>query len=124
MDDPACTQWKRRHPRYPGVKKCVELLRRRNTRGSLVDIICGELRADAASHAAELIAAFEAESDERLRHILLGVIVEAKLLEALPVYVKNLKSSDEGLREWAEEGLRSLNTPEARKALWEAGQSS
>ena len=41
------------------VVQCVELLRRCNVQGSLVDVICGRLRENAASHAAELIAAFE-----------------------------------------------------------------
>ena len=120
-DDPEYTRWKRRHPRFPGVYKCVELLGRPNVRGSLVDIICGELQDNAAANAAELIAAFRAERDERVRRILLGLICEAKLPEALPVFVEHLRSEDESLRYWSEEGLRALNTPAARKALWEAG---
>ena len=122
IEDPVYTRWKRQHPKFPGVAKCVEFLGRRNVQGSLVDIICGELQENASSHAAELIAACRAERDERVRRILLGIICEAKLPEALPVFVENLRSEDESLRYWAEAGLRSLNTPESRKALWEAGQ--
>jgi hypothetical protein len=124
IEDPVYTRWKRQHPKFPGVAKCVELLGRRNVQGSLVDIICGELQRNASSHAADLIAAFQAATDERFRRILLGVICEARLPEALPVFVEQLRSEDESLRYWAEQGLRSLNTPDSRKALWEAGRTS
>jgi hypothetical protein len=123
IEDPVYTRWKRQHTKFPGVAQCVALLGRRNVQGSLVDIICGELQENAASHAAELIAAFRAEPDERVRRILLGVICEAKLSEALPVFVEHLWSEDESLRYWAEQGLRCLNTHESRKALWEAGRT-
>ena len=123
IEDPVYSRWKRQHPKFPGVARCVELLGRRNVQGSLVDIICGELQENATSHAAELIAAFQAERDERVRRILLGITCEARLPEALPAFVEQLQSQDESLRYWSEEGLRSLNTHEARKALWEAGRT-
>ena len=123
IEDPVYVRWKRQHPRFPGVAKCVELLGRRNVQGSLVDIICGELQANAAAHAAELIAAFRAEGAERVRRILLGIICEAKLHEALPLFVEHLRSEDDSLRYWSEQGLRTLDSPEARRALWEAGRT-
>lgn len=123
-EDPVYTRWKRQHPKFPGVAKCVELLGRRNVQGSLVDIICQELEHSASSHSAELIAAFQAATDERVRRILLGVICEARLPEALPVFVEHLRSEDESLRYWSEQGLCYLNTHDARQALWEAGRTS
>jgi hypothetical protein len=123
IEDPTYARWKRQYPRFPGVAKCVELLGRRNVRGEMVEIICGELQENATAHATELIAAFRAEKDARVRHILLGIICEAKLPEALPVFVEHLRSEDESLRDWSVEGLRALDTHEARKALWEAGIS-
>jgi len=87
IQDPVYTRWKQQHPKFPGVAKCVELLHRRNVQGGLVDILCGELRDHAAGHAAELVAACSAERDERVRRILMGVLCEAKLPEALPVFV-------------------------------------
>src|SRR5262249_45916428 len=117
VEDPVYTRWKRQHPRFPGVAKCVEVLRRRNTRGSLVGVLCGELQDNAVTHSAELIAAFRAEPDERMRRILLGIIAEARLPAALPVFVEQLRSSDESCRHWAAEGLRMLDTYEARQAL-------
>lgn len=121
FEDPEYARWKRQHPKFPGVAKCVELLGRTNVRGSLVDILCSELQENAVHHAQELISAFRAERDARVRHILLGILCEAKLPEAFPLFVEQLRSDDEHLRHWATEGLRDLNTAEARKALWEAG---
>jgi hypothetical protein len=122
IEDPVYTHWKRQHPKFPGVAKCVELLGRRNVKGEL-EIICGELQENASSNGAELIAAFQAEPDEQVRRILLGIICEARLPEAVPLFVEHLRSEDEILRYWSELGLRSLNSPESRKALWEAGQN-
>ena len=84
-------------------------------------MICEELRQNASTHADELIAAVRAETDERVRRILLDTLAQAPPPEALPVLLEHLRSQDESLRYEAEAGLRSLNTPEARKALWEAG---
>jgi hypothetical protein len=122
-EDQFYTRWKQQHRKFPGVAKCVELLHRRNVQGELVEILCAELRDHAAGHAAELVAACSAEIDERVRGILFGVLCEAKLPEALPVFVEHLRSDDESLRYWSEQGLRALNTPDARKALWQAGLS-
>jgi hypothetical protein len=121
IEDPESSRWKRKHPRFPGVANCVELLRRRNVHGNKVDIICDALRDHAATHTAELITAFRDERDERLKHILLGIICEAKLPDALPVFVDHLQSEDETLRQWSVAGLHALDSPEARKALWQVG---
>ncbi len=122
-EDQFYTRWMQQHRKFPGVARCVELLHRRNVQGSLVDIICGELQDHAAGHSAELVAACSAESDERVLRILFGVLCEAKLPEVLPLFIEHLRSDDESLRVWSERGLRALNTPDARKALWEAGLS-
>jgi hypothetical protein len=121
MDDPVYARWKRRHPKFPGVTKCIALLGRRNLTGGLMDIISGELQANATAHATELIAAFRAECDDRVRRILLSIICEARLEEALPVLVEHLRSDDERLCHLAAEGLRGLDTHIARKALSDAG---
>ena len=44
------------------------------------------------------LTVFRAESDERVRRIAPGVLFEAKLHEALPVFVEQLRSDDESLR--------------------------
>jgi len=121
LRDPLYIRWKRQHPHFPGVAKCIELLRRRNVRGGLVDMICHELQANATAHAAELVAAFRCERDDRVRRILLGVICDTRVPEAFPLLMEYLRSHDEGLRYWAIEGLPRLDTPETRKVLWQAG---
>ena len=121
LDDPVYTRWKRKHPRFPGVTKCIEMLRRPNVRGGLVDVVCHELQANATAHATELVAACRGECDDRVRRILLGIICEASLPQAFPLLMQYLRSDDAGLRYWAVEGLKRLNTAETRKALWKAG---
>ena len=123
VEDPVHRRWKQKHPKFPGVAPCVELLRRRNVQGELVEFLCAELRVHAAGHATELVASCRAERDGRVRRILFGVLCEARLPEALPVFVEHLRSDDESLRYWSEQGLRALDTPDARKALWQAGLS-
>lgn len=119
--DPEFARWKRQYAKFPGVAKCIEILRRHNTRGGYLEAVCFELTQNAAANAQELFAAFRSEPDARTAHILLGVIVEARIPEALPLFVEQLQSNDDALRAWAIEGLRSLNTPAARKALFDAG---
>jgi hypothetical protein len=121
-EDPDYTRWKRKYPKFPGVAKCVELLGRGNVQGGLLEIVLGELQDHAATHAAELIATFQAQKSTRVRCLLLMTFCDAKLPEAMPLFVEHLRSEEESLRHWSEEGLRALNTPEARKALWEAGR--
>ena len=121
MDDPVYIRWKRQHPHFPGVAKCIKLLHRRNVRGGSVDIVCHELQANAKAHAAELIAVFRSERDDRVRRILLGIICEASLPEAFPLLMECLRSDEERLRHWAVEGLLHLDTPETRKVLRKAG---
>lgn len=108
------------HRRFPGVDTCVEALRRPGTRGGLVDVICGELRDNAATHAEEMIAAFCRETDGRIRCLLLAALGEASVGEAFSLFVEQLRSEDEGLRTWAAFGLHKLDTKEARQALWDA----
>jgi hypothetical protein len=119
--DPEEERWHRKYPRFPGVRRCVELLHRRAVRGTWVDIICYELRAHARETSRELLDAFRAEPDDRVRAILLAVIAEARLSEALPLLVENLGVEDERLRFRARAGLEDLGTREARAALWQAG---
>jgi hypothetical protein len=124
LDDPVYIRWRRQHPHFPGVAKCIELLRRRNVRGALVDIICHELQANATARVAELIAAFRRERDDRVRRILLGIIYEASLPEAFPLLMECLRSDEERMRYWAVEGLLHLDTPETRKVLFAEGRLS
>lgn len=72
----------------------------------------------AAEHLDELVAAFRAEEGQNMRVLLLGLIGEACSPEALPVLVEHLYDEDESLSGWAVNGLRKLDTEEARIVLY------
>jgi hypothetical protein len=75
----------------------------------------------AAEFIDELMAEFNIEKDHGLRCWLLELIGDARSAKAFDLLREQLRSSDEGLRYWAIHGLRELNTPEARQALFDAG---
>lgn len=118
MIDPEEERWRKKYPHFPGVQKCVELLRSSNVNGTWVDIICSELHNHAAESFSELAAAMDAEENERVRILLLAALAEAGLPEAIPILSENLQSTQESLRYWAEYGLEKVGTKEARAILW------
>jgi len=119
--DPEEERWRKTYPKFPGVAKCVELLRSPNVFGTWTDIISEELVAHAPQIAQELFAAFHDEPDAWVKMILLSVIAEARLPEAMPILLEHLGSEDTSLRRYAITGLKNLGTKEARTALWAAG---
>jgi uncharacterized protein YidB (DUF937 family) len=80
----------------------------------------GFVRAVADEHVADLVAAYAAEQDQGLKCWLLELVGEARSSEALPLLVAELRSDSESLSSWARVGLEKLNTPEARRVLWES----
>ena len=80
------------------------------------------LRHQAGDHVDALVAAFRAESDEGLRRWLLELLTFARDARLTELFVAYLGDPDEGLRHWAEVGLRTLDTKEARTALFAAGR--
>jgi len=79
-----------------------------------------QLLPHAGEHLDELLAEFDREPDHGLRCWLLELIAAARSPCALPVFVEHLHSTDESLRSWSVHGLRLLDTPQARQALYEA----
>jgi hypothetical protein len=77
------------------------------------------LRAIAGEHVDELIFEFARETDHGLRCWLLELIGEARSPHAFDVLVAQLRGGDESLRCWAEQGLRLLDTKDARRVLWQ-----
>lgn len=120
--DPEYQRYKRKFPAFPGVSTCVELLHKKNVRGSYLDALVADLEANAFDHSGELIAAFQAETDKRVKTLLLSALAQAQVQDAFPLYVEHLTGPDEGLRTWAAYGLHRLNTKKARRVLWQ-GQS-
>jgi len=96
-------------------------MRRRNPQ--LAEDGFHHLRATAADHVDELIEEFHREHDHGLRCWLLELIGDAASEQALPVLVAELHSDDEALQDWAIRGLRKLDTPQARRLLWQWSQN-
>ena len=71
----------------------------------------------------QLIAEFEAESDQGLRCWLLELIGHAQSPSALPILSRELGNDDDSLRGWARRGLERLDTSEARSVLWRDAQN-
>lgn len=116
--DPEWARFKTEFPKFPGVARCMELLH--HCKGARLDAVMGELSDHAAEYLNELVEAFRAESNARVRVLLLSAIAEAGLPAAVPFLTETLHSGDERLRFWAITGLRNANTKESRRALWEA----
>lgn len=82
----------------------------------------GRLSAHAPENVDRLIAEFHTETEHGLRCWLLELIGDTKSPTALPLLLEYLQSDDGSLRWWAIRGLKELDTKEARRALWEAGE--
>jgi HEAT repeat protein len=75
----------------------------------------------AADHLDELMVAFRQEdNDHGLRCWLLELIGAARSARAFPLLAEQLHSADDSLRSWAVRGLKELDSPEARQALYQA----
>jgi len=118
--DPEYMRYRQSYPKFPGVSACVELLRRHNVKGEYLDDVMGDLQEHASTNIEDLLAAFRAETDSRVRTLLLSVIAETRSPAALPIFAEILLGDDEELQVWAARGLHVLNTKDARKLLWEA----
>lgn len=114
-------EWHQRHRRFPGVEFCVELLKRRNTQGELIETICGVLENNATENVDELLAAVDNPDNDSVRIMLLGVIENVALKAAVPLWTRILQSSDQSEHTYAVSALKLINTKEARRILWEAG---
>jgi hypothetical protein len=75
----------------------------------------------AAEFVEPLLTEYCHETDHGLRCWLLELIGEACDPRTLPVLLEALGSQDESLRYRAVRGLQLLGTPDARKALFDAG---
>jgi HEAT repeat protein len=118
--DPEYQRYRRTYPKFPGVNACVELLRRRNVQGAYLDGVMGDLNEHATANVDELLVAFGAEPEARVRALLLSVIAEAAAPAAFPTFAQVLFGDDEDLRIWAARGLHILGTPDSRRVLFEA----
>jgi len=103
---------------FPGFAKCLQMMRKRDPQTQEDGFHW--LRPRANEFVEELIAEFRAEKKERgLRCWLLELIGEARDARSFLLLVEQLESPDESIRHRAAEGLRLLDTSEARQILFE-----
>jgi hypothetical protein len=104
--------------RFPGFKKCIAMMRKRNSQTQEDGFHCLLPRAGEYVH--ELIEEFGKERDHGLRCWLLELIGSAKSSDAFDFLARQFSNEDQRLRYWAIRGLKDLDTKEARALLWKA----
>jgi hypothetical protein len=113
-------RWKKAHPQFPGVRECLRIDALAKTHRAFdADLQKGmewELYENAAGNVDELIAVFREET-RKFGHVVLSVLADAALVEALPVFIECLWSADEDLQYCAKRGLRAIGNRKALAAL-------
>lgn len=118
--DPEYRRWGEAYPRFPGVAECARLIRSRKAKGAWADIIVHELAANAADCLPELIAAYrEGSSDDVLTYVMMALDI-ARLPESVPFLEEIVRRGDDRYTPYAKRALKSIDTREARTALWNA----
>ena len=108
-----------RAPKFPGYRACLAMMRKHDPQTSEDGFHF--LLPHAAEHVDALMADFQVEKDHGLRCWFLELIGAARSANAFDLLREQLQSSDEALRYWAIHGLQDLDTPEARRVLFDAG---
>jgi hypothetical protein len=99
----------------------MRLMRRHNRQ--LAEGGFQRLSKTAGAHVDELIVEFGRETDHGVRCWLLELIGLARSARSFDVMVARLRGEDEALRDWAERGLRLLDTKESLRVLWQYEQN-
>ena len=120
MRDPEEERYRRDHPRFPGVAESVRLLELRSTRGSYLDMVLHDLREHAPEVLDEVTDAVDREDDDHVRALLVGQLAEARDPRLVGFFARLLDDPAEPVAHWAREGLRLLDTKDARRALFRA----
>src|SRR4051794_30001439 len=103
---------------FPGFAACMRLMRKHSAsdREDGFHALLPHVR----DYVPELIGEFRSETDHGLRCWLLELLGETRSEDAYPILLEFLSNADESLSHWARVGLQTLDTKEARRALWEA----
>ena len=104
--------------RFPGFKKCMAMMRKRD--GQTQEDGFHWLLPHAGEHVHELIEEYGKEDDLGLRCWLLELIGSARSPDAFAFLAGQLRAADQRLRHWAIWALKNLDTKEARTLLWQA----
>jgi hypothetical protein len=106
------------------VAECARLIRAGKARGSWADIIAFELAENAATCLAEMIETYRNDPDGEVRIYVLMALDYALLPASVPFLAVVLREGDPRCTLYAEQALRSINTTEARAAIWHATHPS
>jgi hypothetical protein len=118
--DPAYRSWGRKYPCLPGIDECVRLIRAGKARGAWADIIAHELAEKANDCLPALVDTFRSDSSDHVRLYVMMALEIAGLQESVPFLAEALRGGDPRFTSYAERALRTINTREARTALWKA----
>jgi hypothetical protein len=118
--DPEYQRWGRKYPRFPGIAECARLIRAGKAKGAWADIIAQELAEHAAACLAELIQTYRTDPSDGVRLYMMMALEIAQLPESVPFLIEVLHDGNPMFTRYAERALQSINTPEARTALWNA----
>lgn len=104
--------------KFPGFKKCMEMMRSRDPQ--VQEDGFHRLLLHASEHVGELIDAFHSEDNFGLKCWLLELVDAAKSEAAFEFLADQLRSDEWQFRNWAMIGLKHLDTKQARTLLWDA----
>jgi hypothetical protein len=102
---------------FPGFNACLGMMRDRDPQ--VMEDGFHWLRSHVAEFVPGLLAAFRDEMDRGVKCWLLELIGDSRDARALDLLVEQLRSEDESLRQWAETGLKTLDSRESRTVLFE-----
>jgi hypothetical protein len=111
-------RFRQKYPRFPGVAECVRLIKARKARRAWADFIVLELAEHASACWQELLETFFNEPHGDVRLYIMMALEEASLPQTVPFLAEVLDDGDERLVPYAVRALKSINTPESRKELW------
>lgn len=106
--------------RFPGFVRSLEMMRDRDAM-TQEEGFCW-LHSRAEEFFDELVLEFENESDHWTKGWLLELIAETLNPKATKLLIQQLRSDNDYLKAWAIHGLKALDTPESRRALFELGE--
>jgi hypothetical protein len=120
--DSEMKRWKQKYRQFPGVAECARLIREGYARGAWTDIIVFELAENANDCLGDLTDAFHAEVGETdVRLFILMALEIAKLPESVPFLTAVLTDGNPRFTPYAIRGLKTIDTAESRKVLWDGG---
>jgi hypothetical protein len=113
---PGYFKWKQEHPQFLGVTECLRIHELATTSPDVRMGIDWELYDNAQRCASELSAAYQTSTDAKMRYMLLHIMADAGVAEAVPIFEKCLRSRNPAAECVGIEAFRGVGPPKARRA--------